>query len=382
MELTHLLSFLAVVLPMAYGAPTQAADELHPEILAAMKRDLGLNAEQAHARVAHDDLATKLITKLSSSIGNDKFAGGWISNGKTFVSVTDAAAVEHVAAAGAVPVLTKNSLTKLKAAKDAIDQHLQSSVETRDEESGIKGIASYFVDVASNKIVVESLADSQDRAHALAARGNLSEGEYEVRVVESLPSAAASVVGGDAYVIVEPKLTCSYGFSVTGGFVSAGHCGQRGQHVTAGRSLGGEAVGQFAGSTFPGADMSYVKTNSNTRLYGSIDNYNGGSIAVRGSQEAAQGASVCRSGATTGVRCGTITGKDQTVILDGTNKVYGLSRSSACCDHGDSGGPFYSGSQGQGVTSATNGECNSGGYSYFQPLNPILQNYGVSLITN
>lgn len=35
MELTKFLSFLATVLPIAYGAPAQAADALHPELLAA-----------------------------------------------------------------------------------------------------------------------------------------------------------------------------------------------------------------------------------------------------------------------------------------------------------------------------------------------------------
>lgn len=377
MELTNLLSFLAVMLPVAYGAPTQAADSLHPEILNAMMRDLGLNAEQAVARVSHDNQATKLISQLSGSIG-DKFAGGWIDAGKTYVGVTDQATAEHVKAAGAVPVVMNTSLSKLEAAKQAMDQHLSSAIQARDTDT--TGIASYFVDVTANKVVVESLADSQERAHALAARGNLSEGDYEVRIVKSLPSAAASVIGGDSYVIAS-KTRCSYGFAVTGGFVSAGHCGNKGDRVTAGASAGGEYVGDFAGSTFPGKDMSYVKTASNVKLVGAINNYNGGTIAVKGSQEAAQGASVCRSGYTTGVKCGTITGKDQTVILDGVNKVYGLSRSSACCDHGDSGGSFYSGSQGQGVTSATNGGCSDGGYSYFQPLNPILQNYGVSLIT-
>lgn len=385
MELTSLLSILAVVLPVAYGAPAQATDSLHPEILNAMKRDLGLNAEQAVARVTHDHEASRLIEKLSGSLGSGSFAGGWIRDGKTFVGVTDQASAEHVTAAGAHPIVMGSTLSKLQSAKEVLDQHLASGVEARDDQSHLAGVASYFVDVAANKLVVESLGDkeSQDRARALASRANLSESDYELRIVKQLPkTTSTNVIGGDSYVIVDSKTRCSYGFAVTGGFVSAGHCGKKGYQVTAGQSLGGEAVGTFAGSTFPGSDYSYVKTVASAKLYGLIDNYNGGTIAVKGSQEAAVGASVCRSGATTGVRCGTITGKDQTVVLDGSSTVYHLSRSSACCDHGDSGGSFYAGGQGQGVTSATNGECNSNGYSYFQPLNPILQNYGVSLITS
>lgn len=384
MELTSLLSILAVVLPVAYGAPAVTSESLHPEILNAMKRDLGLNTEQAVARVNNDHEASRLIEKLGNSLDSGSFAGGWIAQGKTFVGVTDQASAEHVTAAGATPVVVSTSLSKLQGAKEALDQHLASSVQTRGDSQHLAGVASYFVDVAANKLVVEALGDdqSQQRARELASRANLGESDYEIRIVNELPrTTATNVIGGDAYVI-DSKTRCSIGFSVTGGFVSAGHCGQKGSAVTAGATVGGEALGTFAGSTFPGNDFSYIKTVSSARLIGAIDNYQGGTIPVKGSSEAAVGASVCRSGSTTQVHCGTIQGKDQTVVLDGTNTVYHLTKSSACCDHGDSGGSFYAGSQGQGVTSGANGNCNNNGYSYFQPLNPILQNYGVSLITS
>ncbi|CEJ82768.1 hypothetical protein VHEMI02816 [[Torrubiella] hemipterigena] len=382
MELTTLLSFLAIALPNAYGAPTTDANNMHPELLHAMKRDLGLNAEQAATRIADDHKATELITKLTESIGSDKFAGGWISAGKTYVGVTDKAAKDHVTAAGAVPVIMNTTLSKLEAAKKAIDDHLSSSVRARDNtkaDPNLAGIASYFIDVAKNKLIVESLAENKDQARALAARGNLSDAEYEIRVVKSLPSAAADVVGGWPYVA--GGLTCSYGFAVQGGFISAGHCAHRGDTVTVGTSQGGEYVGQFVDSRFPGNDMSYAQTGNNVKLWASVSDYNGRYYSIRGSQEAAQGASVCRSGAKTGLRCGYIQGKGQTVVLDQVNTVYDLTRTSACCDHGDSGGSFFTGDQAQGVTSATNGGCNSGGICYYQPVNPILQTYNVRLLT-
>ena len=60
----------------------------------------------------------------------------------------------------------------------------------------------------------------------------------------------------------------------------------------------------------------------------------------------------------------------------------GLSRSNACAEPGDSGGSWISGNQAQGVTSGGTGNCTSGGTMWFQPVNPILQRYGLSLTTS
>lgn len=60
-----------------------------------------------------------------------------------------------------------------------------------------------------------------------------------------------------------------------------------------------------------------------------VNGYGQGNVTVRGSTEAAVGASVCRSGSTTGWRCGTLQAKNQTVrYAQGT--VFGLTRTSAC----------------------------------------------------
>ena len=100
MELTRFLAALAVFLPIVYGAPTQAANDLHPEILAAMKRDLGLDAEQAHVRVARELKATEVIEQLRTSAG-DSFSGAWLVDGELNVAITDEALTSEVIAAGA-----------------------------------------------------------------------------------------------------------------------------------------------------------------------------------------------------------------------------------------------------------------------------------------
>ncbi len=377
MELTAVLSFLAVALPVAYGAPTDAIDSLHPKLLEAMKRDLGLDTKQAIARVNHDRHASSLIEQLRGSV-QSSFAGGWIHDDKIYIGVTDQAAADHVFANGALPVLMNTSLSKLENAKKAIDNHLTDQKRATKQTSNI---ASYFLDVTTNKLVVEALDAGQDNARELAKLTGLSESEFEIRRVDKLPTLSTSVLGGDQYYLNDSNNWCSIGFSVDGGFVSAGHCGSRGDYVRNNQNV---KLGTFAGSIFPGRDMSYIQTYDDITLKGLIDDYQGGTFPVKGSSEAAVGASICRSGNKTGVRCGKISGKDQTVVFNNPNSqdtVNGLTRTSACCDHGDSGGSYFSGTQGQGVCSGQNGDCNSGGYSWFYPLNPILEEYGVSLIT-
>ena len=113
-----------------------------------------------------------------------------------------------------------------------------------------------------------------------------------------------------------------------------------------------------------------------------VNRYSGSTtVAVRGSTEAAVGASICRSGSTTGWRCGTVQAKNQAINY-AQGAVGGMTRTNACAEPGDSGGSWLSGNQAQGVTSGGSGNCRSGGTTYFQPVREILSAYGLSLVTS
>ncbi|KAI1459772.1 trypsin-like cysteine/serine peptidase domain-containing protein [Annulohypoxylon moriforme] len=377
MELFRFLAFLAAVLPVAYGAPTQATTSLHPKLLAAMKRDLGLDAQQATARVARDLWASDVIDQIRTSAG-DSFAGAWIAeDGTTLnVAVTDEALAAEVSAAGATPAIVANSISKLEEAKQALDNMDIEQPKTLSTDSAPTGIAAYYVDVTSNKLVIEALAGSVAHAESLAAQVGLSASEFEVQTVESMPTTFATVIGGDAYII-DRAARCSVGFSVTTGFVSAGHCGTAGSSAT---TSSGASLGTFSGSVFPGsADMSYIRTVSGTTLSGYIDGYGSGNLPVSGSTVSATGASICRSGSTSGVHCGTVRALGATVTY-AEGRVTGLTQTNVCAEPGDSGGSFYTGAQAQGVTSGGNGDCTVGGTTYFQPVNEILSTYGLTLV--
>ncbi|KFA50117.1 hypothetical protein S40293_06373 [Stachybotrys chartarum IBT 40293] len=378
MELTRFLAALAVFLPIVYGAPTEAVTSLHPEMLAAMKRDLGLDAAQATARVAREVAAADTIEQLRTSTG-ESFAGAWLSNDGTTINIgiTDESLVAEVTAAGATAIVLSTNLSKLEEAKLALDNLDIEQPQTLDStESANTGIASYYVDVESNKLVLEALSGSIAHAEALAKEVGLSESEFEIRTVQELPSTLVTVSGGDTYYINRSG-RCSVGFTVTTGFVTAGHCGSVGDSVSA--TMTGPFYGSFAGSSFPINDFGWVRTTSGNTLRGYINRYGQSDLPISGSTASSVGASVCRSGSTTGVYCGSIRAIGATVNYS-QGRVTGLTQTNVCAEPGDSGGPWYSGSQAQGVTSGGSGNCASGGVTYFQPVNEILSFYGLTLV--
>jgi hypothetical protein len=339
-----------------------------------MKRDLGLDAEQAHVRVARELKATEVIEQLRTATGAS-FGGAFLVDGDLTVAVTDEASASEVSSAGATPLLVSVPLSKLEEAKKALDNlDIESTLGKRSEDAAA-GIAAYYVDVASNKLVLEALAGSTTQAADLAKKVGLAESEFEVKTVDSMPTTFATIRGGDAYLINRAG-RCSVGFSVTGGFVSAGHCGVAGNTAS---TTGGVTIGTFSGSVFPGSgDYAYIRGSTGNTYTGRINNYAGSTLPVSGSTAAATGASICRSGSTTGVFCGTVRSLGATVSY-AEGRVTGLTQTSVCAEPGDSGGSFYSGAQAQGVTSGGSGNCQVGGTTYFQPVNEILSAYGLTL---
>ena len=61
--------------------------------------------------------------------------------------------------------------------------------------------------------------------------------------------------------------------------------------------------------------------------------------------------------------------------------VHQMTKTNVCAEPGDSGGSFISGDQAQGVTSGGWGNCSSGGETWYQPINEILNRYGLTLHT-
>ncbi|MBK7621450.1 MAG: S1 family peptidase [Kineosporiaceae bacterium] len=348
--------------PVAPAAPDAVAPA---PVLEAMQRDLGLSADQAVIRVIQEDEARTIDQDLRSRLG-DAYAGSYLSpdGGVLTVAVTDAAAARTVEDADAIPAVVALSQSTLEETTSALDRQAAQAVPD--------GVWSWYVDVAANTVSI--VARDQAAATAFADAAGVAPAAYRVTVSDEQPQPLADIRGGDAFYI-NNMYRCSVGFSVEGGFVTAGHCGDAGATVA---GFNRAAAGVFKASNFPGTDFAFVQTNAGWTPQPWVKDAAGGNVQVAGSQEAVVGATVCRSGASTGWHCGTIQSKNATVSYP-EGRVSGLTRTNACADHGDSGGAWISGQQAQGVTSGGNGNCTAGGTTYFQPLNPILSTYGLRL---
>ncbi len=360
------LSVPAFGAPAAPVAPTGSDTESYPaELLQAVQRDLGLNADQARVRLASDQKSNEIAEQAKASLG-DAFGGAWIdqASGKLTVAVTKSG----LSVSGADTQVVKNSLTQLNGTKSVLDLL-----------SAPASITSWRVDERSNAVVVEVNKNTRDAAADkwIAAAKGIS-GAVQVAEVTENPTPLYDLRGGDAIYMGGGR--CSLGFSVQGGFVTAGHCGTTGTAVSGYNRV---AAGTFAGSVFPGNDYSWVRTNANWTPRPWVNRYNGTNVIIKGSSEAAVGAQICRSGSTTGWHCGTVQAKNQTVNYS-QGSVRGLTRTNVCAEPGDSGGSWVAGSgfgQAQGVTSGGSGNCTSGGTTYFQPVNPILSRFSLRLVT-
>jgi hypothetical protein len=165
------------------------------------------------------------------------------------------------------------------------------------------------------------------------------------------------------------------------GFVTAGHCATTGTTVW---GSSGPLIGQFASSVFPTYDYAWVRNNSGNWITAPwVNTYNGGNAGVIGNLEVTTvGSTICRSGATTGWRCGPLKSRGVTINYpDGV--IYDQMISGACAGYGDSGGSVISaGGEGQGVHSGgqipqgANDNCSERDpYSIHQPLTRILAAY-------
>ncbi|MDX3851587.1 S1 family peptidase [Streptomyces sp. AK02-01A] len=355
--------------PAAAASPTPApAPGVSAGLLSAMREDLGLTESQAKARLAAEKTATAVEGKARRAAGSS-YGGSWFdaADGTLAVAVTDEQKADAVRATGATVRIVKHSARQLDAAKSRID-----ALDAPD------GVSSWHVDPKANQVVVNVVAGqkSDNDVRDFVARARQT-GPVTVKETAEAPRTfAAGTVGGDPYYT--GNVRCSIGFSVYGGFVTAGHCGQAGASVS---GWDGSYIGNFQGSSFPGDDYAWVNVGSGWWTVPVVLGW--GAVPdqlVRGSAVAPIGASICRSGSTSHWHCGNVLATNETVNYS-QGAVYQMTKTSVCAEPGDSGGSFLSGDQAQGVTSGGWGNCSSGGETWHQPINEILGRYGLTLHT-
>jgi len=384
---TVLCSAVVAAAAVFSSASAIASESFDPQLTFAMQRDLGVFPGQIPQY-----LQTERIAKTQEAVARRQFgrhfAGSWIERKAdgSFQYVVGTTAIS--ASAGIVGVeirQVRHSLRDLEASMARLNEvQARSFYRAR----ALPGVHSWHVDPTTNAVVVSIAPTAVNNAIDFIAASGVNADTVRFQNAAGTPQTTATVVGGMEYVVNNASL-CSVGFSITRGtskgFVTAGHCGSVGNSV----KISNQAVGSFQASSFPTNDRAWVSVSSSHTLQPWVMNYSGGNVVVRGSTEAATGASLCRSGRTTGWRCGTITAKNVTVNYD-VGPVFGLTQTNVCTGRGDSGGSWITGSgQGQGVTSGgnlpsgSNDNCSvptSQRQTFFQRLNPILSAYGLTLL--
>ncbi|ASO18046.1 hypothetical protein FHR81_002440 [Actinoalloteichus hoggarensis] len=180
---------------------------------------------------------------------------------------------------------------------------------------------------------------------------------------------ALTLRGGQAIEIAGRH--CAVGFTVAGGFLTAGHCGSVGAPVSA----GGQSIGTVAGSVFPGSDMAWVRTTASVGLAPEVDRHDGTAEVVTGVGLPTSGGEVCLTGPVGGWRCGSLLGLNQTVATPG-GTVTGLIRTDIPAFPGESGAPLIAAGRAVGTLVTATAT-----HSHFQPVTPALHRWGLRINT-
>ncbi len=374
---------------------SHAEQQLSPEYLAAMERDLGISAAEIPQHMQAEKFAVDVESMAIKQFG-ESYAGSWMEHlghgqYKYVVATTDKNTraldgTQHKSVRYSLKQLEKN-MSDLSDLMNKLYESASLEKELADGQADV--IQSIYVDVKTNSVVIKAMPGATKAAINFVAKSKVDIDAIRVEEAEGKATALVTTYGGREYI--SGGGFCSIGFPVTvngssaKGFVTAGHCGLAGTSV----SISGANIGSVQRANYPGDDMAWASQRSSDSQSPFVTRYNGGSVndvRVNGSSVAAIGSSVCRSGRTTGYRCGIIQSRNVSVNY-GDGLVGGLTQSTACAGRGDSGGSWITpAGQAQGVTSGGSlplGQTNNCGVStpvsWFQPVNEILSRYGLSL---
>ena len=211
-----------------------------------------------------------------------------------------------------------------------------------------------------------------------------------LRYVDGRMEPSTTVMKNGTAIYAPGNHRCSLGFSVEPiqntdpsrhYFLTAGHCTHAGSTWYANSGLT-SLLGSNSGSsgTFgEGGDFGIVHYEGvGIRVLSQIA---GRSNVITRTDDPYIGEGVARSGSTSGVHNGTVTGLNATVTYQSSGTtVKGLVETNVCAEPGDSGGPLYALDKGLGLTSGALGNCLGGTHlSWYQPVTPIMINYALQI---
>ncbi|WP_326700669.1 S1 family peptidase [Streptomyces sp. NBC_01754] len=273
------------------------------------------------------------------------------------------------------------------AAPSAIAQPAQDTAVTKaalaDASTAVRGAdiagTAWYTDAATGKVVV-TVDSTVSAAEVATIQKSVTDTGAKIDIKHTPGTFNKLIAGGEA--IYTGGGRCSLGFNVRSGntyyALTAGHCTQIGSTWYT-NSAGTASLGSRAGSSFPGNDYGIIRHSNSANADGRVYLYNGSYQDITSAANPSVGQAVKRSGSTTGVHSGTVTGLNATVNYGGGDIVSGLIQTNVCAEPGDSGGSLFAGSTALGLTSGGSGNCSTGGTTFFQPVVEALNAYGVQV---
>lgn len=399
----HAAAALASLICATAAGTALAAEPMDPGVAFAMQRDLGIMPGQIAQFMKDESQARVDERAVRLALGED-FSGAWTKalpggRARLVVSTTlsPGAARRRLPAdmRTRVDIMTaRHPLSRLERGHKALNDASMQMDKRR-----LRGLSAWWVDEKTNRLVI-SVAPGSDMSAAIdfAAASGVDADLIDIRtgIGMARPEASSPILGGSNYD-ANGKPNCSFGFSArraksSGGYdeyiLTAGHCHANGVAI----SKNGIRIGTVYGRSYPGNDYAVIKIENTADWYTTEyvkDNSSDGRLFISGTSVQSNGGSICRSGWSTGWRCGNITAKNVTInqgTVEDPILVFGTTGTDSCSGPGDSGGSHLSqiNSQwhAQGVHSAGVGTPEGGKNScntpkdkraaYFQPVSEIL----------
>jgi streptogrisin C len=360
--------------------------------------------------------ATHLTDAATKHLGAD-FAGVWFDNdsGRVKIGVAQGASSASARAAAAdegvdadttlVPV--KSTWKDLKDEQGRQDGRLAKLIADQKVTTGL--------DAARNAVIVNvSSAASADLKAAVNAAADRSSARV---IVEERPATDFAVspqlcsfpycdrpLRGGVRIDAYNGAYCTAGFATWWGghpyVVTAGHCAKIGgnwksddpglsgndRHATIGPS-GGSGSWYYGGCCPARGDAGMINATGNWWDY----NWSPYVVAwgngpdpfyiIHSAAASGQGWYFCHLGATSSQACGTVQSLNTTVTYTDGTTLYGMTRTNACGNPGDSGGPVVEYNNGIGIWSGGSGTCPTGTVGYYQELTVAQSVIGFSTVT-
>ncbi|MFE2022879.1 S1 family peptidase [Streptomyces sp. NPDC059499] len=280
-------------------------------------------------------------------------------------------------------LVTAVALAAPTAVAQAAPDTTVTKAELADASSAVRGAdvagTAWYTDASTGKVVVT--VDSTVSASEIATIKKSVTGSGAKIDLKHTPGTFNKLIAG-GQAIYAGGGRCSLGFNVRSGStyyaLTAGHCTEIGStwYTNSGQTA---VLGSRAGSSFPTNDYGLIRHSNSANADGRVYLYNGSYQDITSAGNPTVGQAVKRSGSTTGVHSGTVTGLNATVNYGGGDIVYGMIQTNVCAEPGDSGGSLFAGTKALGLTSGGSGNCSSGGTTFFQPVTEALSAYGVSV---